>query len=87
MTMSERIALRKREREEKTETYINSDFILRSVAEIERLWSLAKNVLTDNRKSMTPLFFEAVLFLNVTCTYWNEHTAKEAMEKVKSEKV
>ncbi len=87
MTVSERFELRKRKREEETEKYINSDFILGSVAEIERLRSLAKNVLTDNRKSMTPLVFEAVLFLKVKSTYWNEYTVKEAMEKVKSEKV
>ncbi len=36
-TMSERIALRKRKREEETQKYINCDFILGSVAEIERL--------------------------------------------------
>ncbi len=36
---------------------------------------------------MTPLVFEVVLFLKVNSTYWNECTVKEAMEKVKSEKV
>ncbi len=36
---------------------------------------------------MAPLVFEAVLFLKVNSTYWNEYTVKEAMEKVKSEKV
>ncbi len=46
-----------------------------------------KNVLRDNRKSMTPLLFEAVLFLKVNSTYWNERTVKQAMDKVKSEKV
>ncbi len=43
-TMSELIALRKRKREVEPQKYINSDFILGSVAEIERLWSLAKKV-------------------------------------------
>ncbi len=27
------------------------------------------------------LLFEAVLFLEVNSTYWNEYTVKEAMEK------
>ncbi len=42
---------------------------------------------TDNRKSMAPLLFEAVLFLKVNSTYWNECTVKVAMDKVKYEKV
>ncbi len=79
MTVSELFALRKCKREEETEKYLNSHFILGS--EIERLWSLAKNVLTDNRTSMTPLVFEAVLFLKVNSTYWNEYTVKEAWKK------
>ncbi len=69
MAMSKRIALRKRKREEETHKYINSDFILGSVAEIERLWPLAKSLLTDHRNSMTPLAFEVVLFLKVSSTY------------------
>ncbi len=36
---------------------------------------------------MTPLLFEALLFLKVNSTYWNECTVKKAMDKVKSEKV
>ncbi len=44
-------------------------------------------MLIDNRKSMTPLLFQAVLFLKFNSTYWNECTVKEAMDKVKSEKV
>ncbi len=44
-------------------------------------------MLTDNRKSMTPRLFEAVLFLKVNSTYSNERTVKEAMDEVKSEKV
>ncbi len=76
----------KRKREEETQKYISSDFILVSVAEIERLWLLAKSVPADNRKSMTPPLFEAVLFLRVNSTYWNEYAVKEAMGKVKSEK-
>ncbi len=44
-------------------------------------------MLTDNRKRMTPLLFEAVLFLKVNSTYWNECTVKEAIDKEKFEKV
>ncbi len=53
----------------RTSTLI-ATFILGSAAEVERLWSVAKNVLKDNRKSMTPLLFEALLFLKVNNSYW-----------------
>ncbi len=33
------------------------------------------------------LLFEAVLFLKVNYTYWNEYTVNEAIKNVKSEKV
>ncbi len=33
------------------------------------------------------LLFEAVLFLEVNSTCWNEYTVKEAMENVKSEQL
>ena len=50
--------------------YINSDFILASAAVVERLWSLAGLILTDNRKGMTPHLFEALLYLKVNDGYW-----------------
>ena len=42
--------------------YMNCDFILGLAAEVERLWSIATNVLTDERKKTSPLMLEAVLF-------------------------
>ncbi len=47
--MSERLAKR-RKVEHGTESYINCDFILRSVAEVERLLSMAKYVMPENRR-------------------------------------
>ncbi len=87
LTMSQRINLGKRKRMERNDKYMNCDFILGSVAEIERLWSIAKNILTDNREDLAPLVFEAILFLNVNRTYWNDGNVKEAMEKIQSERV
>eukprot|EP00171_Calliarthron_tuberculosum_P008450 IDg8450t1 len=46
---------------------------------VERLWSVAKNILIDNRKETTPLVFEALLFLKVNQDYWNDQTVKKAM--------
>ena len=40
---------------------MNCDFILGSPAEVERLWFIATNVLTDEQKTL-PLMMETVLF-------------------------
>ncbi len=66
---------------------MNCDFILGSVAEIERLWSLAKNVLPSHRKSCTPVLTEALLFLKVNQGYWNLQLVCEAMDKLQPERV
>ena len=37
--------------------YVNLDFVLGSAAEVECLWSMAKYVLSNQRKSMSPLLY------------------------------
>ncbi len=51
--ISERMAKR-RKRDEETSNYIDCNFILGSVAEVERVFSFEKYVLSDNRRCMTP---------------------------------
>ena len=40
----------------------------------ERLFSLAKNILTDTRKCTAPVLFEALLFLKVNQNLWDEYS-------------
>ncbi|KAI0562409.1 Ribonuclease H-like protein [Gracilaria domingensis] len=63
----------------KKEKYMNCEFILSSVAEVERLWGIAKNLLTDNRKSMTPKMFEAIEFLKQNKRFWDSQLVSEAI--------
>ena len=37
-----------------SDEFIDARFIVGSVAKVERLWSIAKYVMTDNRKGMSP---------------------------------
>ena len=64
--------------------YINANFILGSCAEVERLWSLAKFVLTDERSRMTPQLFEAILFLKVNKDWWGQFEVIEAMRMARA---
>ena len=60
------------------ETYHNCDFILGSVAEVERLWSLCKFIFTEIRQALTPETFEAIIFLKVNKEYWNQDIVTRA---------
>ncbi len=67
--MTDRLKRKKQKFNEVQDRYINCDFILGSVAEVERLWSLAKYTLADTPKSPSPLAFQAILFLKVNANY------------------
>ena len=56
----------------------NANFILGSVAEVERLWSTADRVLDGKRNRTTPLLFEAFLFLKYNKKYWDFNLFVEA---------
>lgn len=74
---------RKREREQATagqDAYINCDYITGSVAEVERLWSLARHILTYERMSTKPINVEALLFLKANKRFWDEVTVQKAMD-------
>ena len=82
----ERLRQRKRQRDNPS-GYMNCDFILGSAAEVERLWSIATNVLTDERKKTSPLMLEAVLFLRVNSRLWDVQTVKQALHMSRNERI
>lgn len=59
--------------------YIDTRFICGSVCEVERLWSVCKALLGVNRMSVTPIIFEALIFLKVNTEYWDQLMVCEAM--------
>ena len=65
-------ALKKRKAEE-PETYIDCDFILATAVDVERLWSLVKNLLTDKRRRMTTVMIQVILFLKENRNLWNDN--------------
>lgn len=87
MTMAERIPKTKRKHHSETDKYMNCAFILGSAAEVERLWSVAGHILSNNRKSMTPLLFDCLTFLKIDSTYWDVSLGSEAIKISRSDKV
>jgi hypothetical protein len=55
-----------------------------SSAEVERLWSVAKYILTDHRKRLTPQLFEALLFLKQNKDFWGLTEVVEAIRMERS---
>lgn len=87
LTMSGILDRRKRRRVEQDHPYMNLNFILGSSAEIERLFSIAGRILADQRRNMTPMLFEALVFLKVNRGYWDFRTVLSAMGNSNSSKV
>ena len=55
---------------------------------VERLFSVAKNVLSDNRKSMTPYHLELLLlFLRCNKSLWDEVTIQEILDRPRTEDI
>lgn len=68
--MSERLAKRRKVNQESGD-YVNLDFILGAVAEVERVFIMAKYVMKENRRIMTPQLFEAIIFLKCNERFWD----------------
>ncbi len=64
--------------------YVSLDFVLASTAEIERLWSLAKYILVQQRRRMSPKIFEALLFLKYNRRFWDGKLVLEAYTNAKN---
>lgn len=60
--MAERLA-RRRKLIENDSNYVDCSFILGSVAEVGRMWSVAGNAHSQNRTRETPQSFEALFIL------------------------
>ena len=57
--------------EQQNASYVNCNFIYGSCAEVERLWSMAKHILTEDRRGMMDaVMFEIFIFLKVNRRLW-----------------
>ena len=79
-TIQQRIKRRKSALGSVYDDYICLDLLVgTSVSWCERLFSIAKHILTCVRKSTSPLVFEAILFLKMNRHFWNDVIVGKAM--------
>ena len=67
----------------KAEQFVNLNVIPGTSVNCERLFSLAKNMLTDTWKCAAPLLFEALLFLKVNSHLWDVYSVGKAMGRTR----
>jgi hypothetical protein len=74
-------ALKTKKRKIVTCPYVNVSHIPPTSNMVERLFSSARLVLTDYRKSMTPYTFECVMFLKFNRSYWDNVLVSKVIGK------
>ena len=67
--------------------YIDLAFVSSTSNTVERLFSMARLILTDYRKSMAPIVFEALLMLKVNHRLWDISDVAKAMRSARVEGV
>jgi hypothetical protein len=91
LSLSDKMKMKHRKRKAgdlvngKKSEYLNVDYICGSAAEVERLWSICKCIITTNRSSLTPILLEALVFLRVNRTFWDLRLVQEAYANATSE--
>jgi hypothetical protein len=76
----EKIRKRKNNRFSDEERYINCSFCVATSNSVERLFSACKHILSDQRKHMSPIMFEALIFLKINRECWDESMVELAMK-------
>lgn len=59
--------------------YIDTNYIIGSVAAVEMICSIAELIDFDNRKLMKPIVFESIMFLCINRSVLNIDTVRRAM--------
>jgi hypothetical protein len=76
------MALKVRNKKKKVQQeFVNLGFVSPTSNVVERLFSAARMVLTDYRKSMSPYSFECVMFLKTNRALWTVHDINSLLKK------
>lgn len=78
--MAQRTALKKQKVGDHGDQNLCCDFLLGSVAAVERVWSIDKYLKSDHRFKVTTHLLQAVLFLGMNKGYWDQSLVWEAMK-------
>jgi len=77
----EQRATKRRKVQESRQEYINCDFITGTSNRVERLFSAARLIVTDYRKSMRPELIESLLILKINTDEWNENVVFSMLQE------
>lgn len=71
---------RRRASTDESDQYIDCSFCVATSNTVERLFSACKHVLTDEQKCMSPIMFEALIFLKINKEFWDLTMVAKAMK-------
>ena len=77
--LAENRARKKARHSSSASIYRSTKHIHGTTNSVERLFSRAKIVMTDQRKRITPRHLELLMFLRMNRHLWNEETVQQAM--------
>lgn len=78
-------AFKKQRTDKEKSAYINTSFLAPTSNDVERLFSLAKRLYEDHRKSLNDRTFECLLFLKVNVALWDIKVVSEAIRMADAE--
>ncbi len=67
----------------KTSECMDNRFVLRSAAEIERVFSVGNSIFSQHRRLMTLRLFEALMFLESNQRFWAEDLVADAVHQTR----
>ena len=76
----EQILKKQRLSEKESEQYMDCAFCVATSNTVERVFSACKHILTDERKCMSPIMFESLIFLKVNKNFWDCRMVAKAMK-------
>jgi hypothetical protein len=62
-------------------SYIDCRFLVATTNTVERLFSTSRSIMTYQRSKMSPIMFEAILFLKINRSFWDLKTVISAVKK------
>ena len=76
----EQILKKQRLSKKESEQYMDCAFCVATSNTVKRVFSACKHILTDERKCMSPIMFESLIFLKVNKNFWDCRMVAKAMK-------
>ena len=60
--------------------YVDCHCLVATSNTVEKLFSTVQLIMINLRRHMSPIIFEAIIYLRCNCSFWDMHTVAKAMK-------